>query len=92
MNDPSFTMFTLNEKGSTDKTALTCPDPLSHKLTPSCPLGTLDAHDTVGTTWVFKINLPQSTYNGFFGLDDWDDGKLDMTNYFTASVTFTQVD
>ena len=87
-----FEMFTLNTLGGleADKITFSC-DSLG-KLTPSCPLGTLDAHDTVGTTWVFKINLPQSTYNGFFGLDDWDDGKLDMTNYFNASVTFTQVD
>lgn len=54
-------------------------------------LGTLDAHDTAGITGTLTYHVAQSEFDKLIADQSWD-GDLDLTQYFTASVTFTQVD
>lgn len=55
-------------------------------------LGTLDAHDTVGVTRQITVGISSYLFNLLIADSNFETGKLDLTQYFTASVTFTQVD
>lgn len=54
-------------------------------------LGTLDAHDTMGFTCELTYHFTQHQFDRLIEDASWE-GDLDLTQYFTASVTFTQVD
>lgn len=63
----------------------------TEKTTDTVLLGTLDAHDTSGITCVLTYHFLQSQFDELIADQSWE-GDLDLTQYFTASVTFTQVD
>lgn len=64
---------------------------LTYSILETISLGTLDAHDTTGFTRELTYHFTQHQFNSLIG-EHIEDGDLDLTQYFTASVTFTQVD
>ena len=53
-------------------------------------LGTLTAHDTTGATHTLTFTVTKAIVEGKIAATS--DSKLDLSAFFTATVTFTQVD
>lgn len=83
--------FYLSIPGEADRYLWRDPgDPSGYTLE-TVSLGTLNAHDTAGITCTLTYSFAQSEFDKLIADQSWD-GDLDLTQYFTASVTFTQVD